>query len=164
MIGDSHVRRITEVPNYRQYFSLRDATIEFKHQGGAGVKFLWDIPEERYDIIVFCLGSNNLDSGMQPAELFKRLMFHADRYRTLKLCDYVVIMGLWPRANRAFNAKMTVFNQFSTRKPGIFFWKWSKSLNVIVKPDRVHLVAHSYRRVIKYLCSPILYVMRHIDK
>ena len=94
MLGDSHVCHCTEVSNYKQHFNLEYATIELKHQGGAGMNFLWDVHDARHDIIVFCLGSNNLDSGMQPAELFKRLMFHADRYRTLKLCDYVVIMGL----------------------------------------------------------------------
>ena len=80
MIGDSHVRRITEFPNYKQYFSLKYATIEFKNQGGAGMKFLWDVYDERYDIILFCLGSNNLDSVKQPVELFKQMMFRADRY------------------------------------------------------------------------------------
>ena len=77
-------------------FSVEYALIELKHQGGAGVSFLWDVHDERYDIVVFCLGSNNLDSAMQPAELFKQLMFHTDRYQTLELRDYDVIMGLWP--------------------------------------------------------------------
>ena len=147
MLGDSHVCHFTEVPNYKQYLNLEHATIELKRQGGAGMNFLWGVHDERNDIIVFGLGSNNLDSGMQPAELFKQLMFHTDIYRTIELRDYVVIMGLWPLAIRDFTANIRVHNQFSTKKPGIFYWKWSKSLNVI-KSDRVYLVTISHRRAV----------------
>ena len=147
MLGDSHVCHCTEVSNYKQHFNLEYATIELKHQGGAGMNFLWDVHDARHDIIVFCLGSNNLDSGMQSAELFKQLMFHMDRYRTLELRDYVVIMGLWPLAIGDFTVNIRVHSQFSTKKPGIFYWKWSKSLNII-KSDRVYLVTTSHWRAV----------------
>ena len=136
-----------EVPIYKQDFNLEYAKIELKHQGGTGMNFLWDVHDERYDIIVFCLKSNYLDSGMQSDELFKQLMFHTDRYRTLELRVYIVIMGLWPLAIGDFTANIRVHNQFSTKKPGIFHWKWSKSLNII-KSDRVYLVTTSHRRAV----------------
>ena len=72
-------RRLT-CTSYYGIPKLKYVTIEFKHQGGAGMEFLWDVYDERYDIILFCLGSNNLDSVKQPVELFKQMMFCEDRY------------------------------------------------------------------------------------
>ena len=85
---------------------------------------------------------------MQSAELFKQLMFHTDRYRTLELRDYIVITGLWPLAIGDFTANIRVHNQISTKNSGIFYWKWSKSLNV-VKSDRVYLVTISHKRAVQ---------------
>ena len=82
------------------------------------MNFLWDVHDERYDIIVFCLKSNYLDSGMQSDELFKQLMFHTDRYRTLELRDYIVIMGLWPLAIGDFTANVRNVTSLALRNLG----------------------------------------------
>ena len=162
VVGDSHVRRMAEVAYPFMPDCMAGVTVSFHHKGGAGVQFCWNIPADtKYDIIVLCIGSNNIANGMEPSDLFSRLNFHAGRCMDSGLCTEVIIMGLWPRANRQYNAKMRVFNSFKSTDARIFFWKWSSHFRYRILPDRTHLRPHCYKRALKYLASPILHVIKY---
>ena len=166
VVGDSHVRRMAEVSEPALTNMLREVTVTFLHKGGEGVRFLWQLPtDEHFDIVVFAVGSNNLANGMTPEELFKRLNFHAKRILDAGLCRKVVMMGMWPRADSKFNKAMRVFNKFkSTDRERVVFWRWSHHLRYRILPDRTHLQKRCYRRAVKYLCSPFLYVIKYLFK
>lgn len=163
VIGDSHVRRISQMAG--SFFLDRKLEVSFRHRGGATVDFLSIPPgQEYFDVVVFALGSNDLDSGLlQPGQLLDRLVLQANDYIAAGLCSRVIIMGLWPRANRFFNRQSRLFNELGSaqRSGKILFWNWSRKLKVRIGADRVHLVQNSYRRALKYLASPMLYVLKY---
>ena len=93
-VGNSHVRRIAEVAYPFMPDCMAGVIVSFHHKGGAGVKLCWNIPAgTKYDIIVLCIGSNNIVNGMEASDLFSRLNFHARRCKDSGLCSEVIIMG-----------------------------------------------------------------------
>lgn len=157
------MRRLSQ--NAENFYSERRLSVHFRHRGGATTNFL-EIPEgqQTFDIIVFAIGSNDLDSDfLTPQQLLNKLLSYASQYLSAGYCRKVIIMGLWPRANRAFNKKSMQFNSLGSylRAQNIVFWNWSDHLKVKLSRDRVHLVQNSYRRALRYLASPIFYVLKY---
>ena len=74
MIGDSHVRRMRDTHGSYEFFYARGIDIEFRCRGGATTNFL-TIPthQQKYDLIVFSIGTNDIDQGKTPYNLIQEL-------------------------------------------------------------------------------------------
>ena len=126
--------------------------------GGATADFL-AIPASQkcYDLIVFAIGSNDLDQGKSPYNLIQDLFHHAWQYVYNQHTPKVVVMSLFPRAATSVNHKINVFNHMlkSYSNDYCVGWLWSKKLTMRLRFDGVHLTKLCYKRSLKYLASPI---------
>ena len=157
-MGDSHVRRMRDTSRSYAFFRNRGIDIEFRCQGGATADFL-AIPASQkcYDLIVFAIGSNDLDQGKSPYNLIQDLFHHAWQYVYNQHTPKVVVMSLFPRAATSVNHKIDLFNHMLNSYSNDYCvgWLWSKKLTMRLRFDGVHLTKLCYKHSLKYLASPI---------
>lgn len=143
----------------------RNVDVEFRCLGGAKIPFL-QIPHHQryYDLIVFCLGSNDLAHGVSPHELYTAMCFYANQYVYYGFCPRVVIMSLFFRAHPFINLRINEFNRIIKLNSTYYIvgWTWSKKLRQKLQYDQVHLTWHSYHRAIRYLGSPMFYFTKKL--
>lgn len=153
--------RLIDTESYEKKYNFK---CQFRCQGGAKVGFLQrSMPRPgSYDIVVFSIGSNDLSRGIKPVELMAELQTQALLYLNSGACRFVIIMGLWPRKSSFFNTLAREFNLLTCADSRVTFWKWPKKFKVKILADKVHLYDQCYRRAVKYLASPILYVTKYL--
>ena len=158
MIGDSHVRRMRDTHGSYEFFNARGIDIEFRCRGGATTNFL-TIPthQQKYDLIVFSIGTNDIDQGKTPYNLIQELFHYAWQYVYYEFTPKVVVMSLFPRYAANVNRQIEVFNHMLRSYSNDYCagWLWSKKLTLRLRYDGVHLTNRCYTRALKYLASPI---------
>ena len=165
--GDSHIRRLAEAESVGNYISrTTNLDVSFKHRGGATVGFLRGYPEQPVDIILVALGSNDLANGVSPRIVLDMILTQSRRLIAQGSAKRVVIMNIWPRAHRVYNAKAWVFNQLAKehccdKHATIVFWELSSRMKYACGRDRVHLVPTCYSRALKSFTSCMLWYANH---
>ena len=94
--GDSHMRRVAQAEYQENYLGRysSDFAVEFKYRGGAKASFLQENPSHYVDTILVALGSNDLDSGIQPGPLFDYMMTQSQRLINEGWTKRVIILNI----------------------------------------------------------------------
>lgn len=163
IIGSSHVRRMKPFEfMIRRYIQKTD--FEWCSRGGSGVSFI-----ESFNgilsgkTVVIVTGGNDLQNGMNPDELITRVTRAAIKLRDVNGAENVIIMGIWPRADRAYNSAVHIFNtrmEVFTKAENIFFWTWSRGMSYRTY-DGVHLLENGYRKAARYLATALIWLKRN---
>ena len=170
VIGDSHVRRINEfMPLIDSKLRQGYVTVDLEFRGGSGLSFA----EERlrrargYDIVIIMVGGNDLDRGATHV-CFEHAYAVFERLARQAGIRSVIITSLLPRQDPWFNTRARqhfreCWDRYYGRRDSIItFWQWDlrQPFRTI---DGVHLERPAYRKAVKSLLAPILWVVnRHI--
>ena len=164
IIGDSHVRRLSEV-GYLLDYHLRGVRVDWWHKGGAGISYAEEcLPYIRgYKVIIVMLGGNDIDNGMSPAQLQQRVAWITNEMLK-RGPDCVIVPSIWPRQNFFFNNTIRYYADVMERQyfgdPSVTFWRWDNRQSWKTY-DGVHLPLAGYERAIRTIVSMIVWAINH---
>lgn len=156
VIGDSHIRRISDI----WVDKLQHTTVHWRYKGGADISWLRNNLDgcEDFDIVIICIGGNDLDNGTKPDAVASQLMDIAT------LCakrgvKKTIVTSIWPRDKPYFLDNVMLANTdldegLNNDDKRTVFWKQERRMRFEFY-DGIHL--RHYKGARRYLVSCIMW-------